>query len=282
MIILTQSTDKINVKLNNAVVANQLMCYTSFRQSDATTFTPSRSAVLTNNTTPVAMLSGVDGYNRGIDFMSIYNADTVAASATIVANISSADYTLWRGVLNAGERLEYNSTGFYVKDAFGATGITYAYGYNLSTTNNFNLSVLANNVSNTATALADVAGLGFPVVANKLYWFRFVIRYTAAAGTTGSRWTINGPATEYLVYSSEYSLAATTLTTNAYLISYDLPAAANTSTTNLNGARAIIEGLIVPTADGTVIARVGSEVLGSAVTAISGSFVEWEEIYSYV
>lgn len=282
MIILTQSTDKINVRLNNAVVANQLMCYTSFRQSDATTFTPSRSAVLTNNTTPVAMLSGVDGYNRGIDFMSIYNADTAAASATIVANINSVDYTLWRGVLKAGERLEYNSTGFCVKDVFGVAGITYAYGYNLSTTNNFNLSVLANNVSNAATALADVTGLGFPVVANKLYWFRFVIRYTAAITTTGSRWTINGPATEYLVYSSEYSLAAATLTTNVYLTSYDSPATANTGTTNLNGARAIIEGMVVPTADGTLMARSGSEIAGSAITALSGSFVEWEEIYSYV
>ncbi len=39
-----------------------------------------------------------------------------------------------------------------------------------------------------------------------------------------------------------------------------------------------LEGLILPTADGTVIARFASEILSSAITALAGSFVQYQQI----
>jgi hypothetical protein len=90
---------------------------------------------------------------------------------------------------------------------------------------------------------------------------------------------VNGPATTYLCYTSEYSLAATTTTRNANNISYDLPATSNaTSAGTTSGNRTVVEGVIIPSADGTVIARFASEVANSAITALAGSVVYYQEL----
>lgn len=80
---------------------------------------------------------------------------------------------------------------------------------------NIQLATLAADVTNNngvANTIADVTGLSFPVLSGKRYKFRFVIRYTAAATTTGSRWSINGPSTTELVYRARYSLTTTSST----------------------------------------------------------------------
>lgn len=134
----------------------------------------------------------------------------------------------------------------------------------------------ANAVANT---LADVTGLSFPVVAGNTYKFRFFIIYTAAATTTGSRWTINAPAVTTLNYRSEYSLTATSITSNEGLSAVNTAATANASSAATVSNIAIIEGVIVPSANGVVIARFASEIAASAIVAKAGrSFVEWEQI----
>ncbi|HZA18917.1 MAG TPA: collagen-like protein [Pseudonocardiaceae bacterium] len=134
--------------------------------------------------------------------------------------------------------------------------------------------VNANAVANT---LQDVTGLGFPVAAGKRYCFSFTVDYTAAAATTGSRWAINGPATTRVSYRSQYTLTATSETVNAGLTAYNLPAASNLSSVAA-GNLAIIEGVIAPSAAGTVVARFASEVASSAITAKAGSYVEFAEL----
>ena len=126
-----------------------------------------------------------------------------------------------------------------------------------------------------ANSIADVTGLSFPVVNATRYWFRFCLQYTAAAATTGSRWSIQGPAFSELRYGSEYSLTATSRTMNEGLAAYDLPAACNASSAATGANIAIIEGFVRPSADGSVIARFASEVASSAIIARSGSFVEY-------
>jgi hypothetical protein len=138
--------------------------------------------------------------------------------------------------------------------------------------------VLAGDVINanaTANTIADVTGLSFPVTAGKRYHFKFIISYTSAAATTGSRWSINGPASPtFLAYAARYTLTAITCTATAQ-VAYDLPAAAN-ATSLLAGNAAVIEGVIVPSVDGTVIARFASEIASSAITAKAGStLVYW-------
>jgi len=141
---------------------------------------------------------------------------------------------------------------------------------------------LPNDVINNnavANTIADVTGLSFPVVANTTYQFKFFIVYNSAATTTGSRWSINGPAATFMNYTSNYTLTATSITNNQGLASYNVPAASNASSLTTNNI-AIITGNIRPSANGTVIARFASEVLSSAITAVASgkSYVEYQII----
>lgn len=128
------------------------------------------------------------------------------------------------------------------------------------------------NASATANTTQDVTGLSFPVVAGNTYHFRFVIPYTSAATTTGSRWSINGPALTSLFYVTQWANTATT-SVIAYLSSYANPNIGSGSA--LAGNVAFMEGVITPSASGTVIARFASEIANSAITAKAGAFVEY-------
>ena len=146
-----------------------------------------------------------------------------------------------------------------------------------------NLVVLSADVVNnnaTANTIADVTGLSFAVVSGGTYFFRFNIWYQAAAGTTGSRWSVNGPTAAHIAYRANYSLTTTSETVISGSNAYGLPNASNATSavTTSGGNMAIIEGFIVATADGTVIARFASEISGSAITAKTGSFVEWYRV----
>jgi hypothetical protein len=135
-------------------------------------------------------------------------------------------------------------------------------------------------VNNNATAntIADITDLEFPVQSGARYHFRFSIPYTAAATSTGARFSITGPASPtYLAYRSDYTLTASTRTTNEGLGTYDLPAAAN-ATSLSTGNIAIIEGFIRPSADGVVKARFASEVSGSAITVKAGACVQFTKL----
>ena len=90
-------------------------------------------------------------------------------------------------------------------------------------------------------------------------------------------WSINGPAFSSLIYASTYTLTATTATTNRGLTGYNLPTAKN-GTSLTTGNLAEIEGIIWPTASGSVIARFASEVNGSAIVAKAGSVVFYEAL----
>jgi len=135
------------------------------------------------------------------------------------------------------------------------------------------------NNNGVANTIADVTGLSFPVVANTTYQFKFFIVYNSAATTTGSRWSINGPAATFMNYTSNYTLTATSITNNQGLSSYNVPAASNASSLTTNNI-AIITGNIRPSASGTVIARFASEILSSAITAVTSgkSYVEYQII----
>lgn len=132
-------------------------------------------------------------------------------------------------------------------------------------------------VNNNATpdTLQDITGLSFPVTANKKYWFRFFIPFTAASSSTGSRWAVNGPALTTLYAYSRSPLSATSFTQRLDT-GYDGGAISATSVGT--GNVAIIEGFVECSAAGTVIGRFSSEVAGSAITAKAGSYVEYLQL----
>jgi hypothetical protein len=155
------------------------------------------------------------------------------------------------------------------------TGLAFA-GTTLSTTAD-NFVTTAGDVTNSTTTYADVTGLSFAVVSGETYWFQASVLYDAAATTTGSKWSINGPASPTRV-AFKYSVSLTTTTTtdgNANF--YDLPTASNATSAYTNANVALLEGFITPSASGTVTVRFGSEVAASAITVKAGSILRWRK-----
>ena len=139
------------------------------------------------------------------------------------------------------------------------------------------LVTLASDQTNSnavADTLEDVTGLEFSATSGTTYRFRAVIAYTSNAGANGSRWTINGPTTSLLAYTSHYQLTETTMTTNN-ATAYAIPAASNASTVVTAGATAEIVGIVTPSATGTIIVQHASERANSTITALAGSTLEW-------
>lgn len=280
MIILTETTDNLQVALSGAVTLNELNCASSWRDITSATYAAGRTVCNTSGATDVNIVpSPAASTQRVVDFISIFNADTDNASVTIKIDANGTEFILFKTILGVGERVEYiDGQGFRVFSNSGALKNSINQGSN-SISSGMNISLLGQNVVNNnavANSIADVTGLSFPVANGSTYWFKFLIRYSSAATTTGSRWSINGPSFSALNYQSIYTLAATTITTNN-ATAYDIPAASNATSLTV-GNIAMIEGIITVTADGSVIARFASEVANSAITALAGSLVYYRDI----
>ncbi len=282
MIILTETTDNLQAVLGGNVTANQLRCATFWRDVTTTTYVPGRTLAATNNTTDVNIAAApASSTQRIIDTITIYNADTVNATVTVKLDANGTEFILWKGILAAGETLQYNDkTGFSVLTLVGAIKTSQTVGSNNPVINALNVVILAEDVVNnnaTLNTLADVTGMSFGVTAGQVYWFEFVIDYTAQATTTGSRWTLNGPAITRLSYTSEYSLTTTTKTMNN-LVAYQLPANSSATSGVTTGNIATIWGLFAPAESGTLQLQFASEIANSAITAKAGSALRWMRV----
>jgi len=117
MIVLSQTTDKIQVILGGAVSTNQGQCIASWRDINASGgYTAGRSLANTNNTTDVDLVaSPAASTQRLIDYISVYNNDSASITVTVKYDASGTDYILWKGTLTTGQRLEYeNGKGWTV------------------------------------------------------------------------------------------------------------------------------------------------------------------------
>lgn len=108
MLILTETSDIIEVVLGGAVTTNQLQCATAWRDITTTAYTPGRTVINTNNTTDVTVVgSPASSTQRVVDHINIYNNDTVSATVTVKFSASGTEYILWKGTLTAGQTLFY-------------------------------------------------------------------------------------------------------------------------------------------------------------------------------
>ena len=283
MIILSETTDNLEIVLGGSVTTNQLRCMTSWRDRTSTTFVAGRTVTNTNNTTDVNLAAApAASTQRVIDFISVYNEDTVNAVVTIKLDANGTQYTLCKVTLATTERLQYQEgVGFQVFASTGALKQSINQGANASTSG-ITAVVLGSDVTNNnavANTIQDVTGLSFSVTAGKWYYFKAVIYYTAAATTTGSRWGVNctaGTAAQ-LSFTSEYSLTTTTTTRNANVQAFDSPAGANATSASTTNNMAVLTGYFQPTATGTFIIRFASEVANSAIIAKTGSVLYYQQ-----
>jgi hypothetical protein len=169
----------------------------------------------------------------------------------------------------------------------GVTSITAGSGININQstgnvtiTNGIGVAVMTFDVESVTTALANINELSFSVLSGSTYRFRFVIHYEAFNTSTGSRFTLSGAATSILSYRSMYSLGAGTQTLNPALSTYDSPASSNLSSTATAGNIAIVEGILRPSENGSVVARFASEapIPSAFIRAKTGSYVEYQKI----
>jgi len=285
MIILSQTTDKIQINLGGSVTTNQLNCFVSYRDTTTTTITPGRNVVNTNNTTLVDLVgSPASSTRRVVEYISVYNNDTTSDTITINFYDNGTSYELIKTTLLVGEKLEYQSgVGFKCFDRFGSLKNSELY-QTMNLQSNFSSTTITNDVINNnavANTIADITGLSFPVTANKTYYFKFIITYTSSSTANGSRFTINGPSITRLNFLVKIPNAASTTTNSQSLTAYDTPSIAGTTSPVASATIGItgeIEGILVPSADGTLIGRFASEVANSAITVKAGSTVYYKQL----
>jgi len=129
-----------------------------------------------------------------------------------------------------------------------------------------NSVVLGANFSNAGTAsYEDVTGLSFPVTANKVYKWRATLGYT---NTANIQFSIDGPAVTFNRYRFTSAGTSTSNIVNNQS-SYNNP---NSTSAAVNGV-STADGLIRPSASGTVIIRARSASIGG-VTVLAGSIIE--------
>lgn len=283
MLLLASTSDKIQVTSSAAVTTDVHASWVDINGT-GTTVTPGRTntSITTATTTDVVASPAASTY-RTVKTLTVRNRHASSSQdVTVILTDGTTAIELIKVTLAAGETLHYDeSQGFTVKDTEGRVK-TRSDGLVAASTNTLNTVVLAADVTNNnavANTIADVTGLSFAVTAGETYWFRFVIQYTSAATTTGSRWTINGPAAPTaLRYTSTYSLTTTTGTINHGVAAYDSPAASNASSAATTSNVAVVEGYVTPSANGTLIARFASEVASSAIVAKAGSLLQWMRV----
>lgn len=278
MLVIKNSDGALQAQLAAAHTTAAGKLQASWRQITPATpnYTPDSFYGDTNGATAVTMAAQpATGTYLVADYIGYYNADTANQTLTVLVGTN----VLFKAVLAPGERVEYvDGKGWAVYMNNGAQKVSATNGAS-PVSSELNVAVLASDVTNnngTANTIQDVTGLSFAVTAGQRYRFRFCIPYTAAATTTGSRWSITGPGSPTeLRYRSQYSLTTTSRTSNDGLSTYDAPAASNASSAATGSNLAEIEGFITPSANGTVIARFASEIASSAIVAKAGAFVEW-------
>jgi len=108
MLVLTQTTDLIEIVLGGSVTTNQLKVTASWRDITTTAYTPGRTVSTTNDTTDVTVIgSPAASTQRVVDLINVYNLDTVSATVTIKFSDNGTEYILWRGIMTASQTLTY-------------------------------------------------------------------------------------------------------------------------------------------------------------------------------
>ncbi len=133
--------------------------------------------------------------------------------------------------------------------------------------------LLGADLTNSTTSLVDATGLSFSVVSGKTYRFKYYVVFQTAALTTGIQLSINAPTTTVLVFNVIIPITATT-NVLGYRRAVNV-ATVGTGVDVINAQLlALVEGVIVPSANGTLILRYCSEVASSAVVIKAGSHGE--------
>lgn len=280
MIILTNTTDKIQVVLGGTVATSQAACYASFRNTTSTTISAGRSIALTNNLTAVDLVSPPSASaQKVVDYISVYNEDTSPITVTINFFDNTSLFTLATAVLGVFEKIEYQEgTGFKIISASGAQKITDGMVGSPSCNGNISYVLKSTDQSTNSNTFVSITGLEFPVIAGRSYWFRFVIPFDCTNAATGSAFAITGPAAINLYYYTDVPASVSTRFPQRGITIYDGTTASGNSA-QATGNIATVEGVITPTSSGNITARFKhQEVATVFLIQKAGAHVQYIEI----
>lgn len=110
MLVLTETTDNLQAVLSAGSTTNNCPSVACWRDITTTAYTPGRTAVNTNGMTDATIVAApAASTQRVIDYVSIYNADTVNTTVTIKLDLNGTEYVVYQATLVTGGRLEYTS-----------------------------------------------------------------------------------------------------------------------------------------------------------------------------
>lgn len=282
MLILTQTTDSLQVKLAATVATSQAECFASYRNTTSSAISPLRNVTTTNNTTAVTLVSSPAGSNqRLVDYASVYNADTAAITATVLFNANGTLYELFVATLAPGEKLEYQEgIGFSVIAFNGGVKTAVEHGV-YTTTVPWTTVVLSADVSNsnaTANTYEDVTGLSFPIATTGTYWYKVTALLSVNIINRLGSLALNGPTTSFL---AQHTYVANTNINFIFssVTGYNLPATAiassapTTATTTM-----ILEGILTATATGTAQVRHLCSTANGVLTTKAGTTLQYYKV----
>lgn len=111
MIILDTTLKSLEIKLAGVVTTTQLpyvLAYVDLLSSDQSISAVGSNDGATNNTTAVVVLAApAAGHTRQVKFLSVFNADTVAATLTLQYNDNGTARIITKVVLDVGDNFIY-------------------------------------------------------------------------------------------------------------------------------------------------------------------------------
>lgn len=253
MIILINTTDKVQLVTSAAVA---LAVHSSFMDhtlsSDNFEAGKQNTAISTATTTDV-LAAPSSGVTRNVKSLFARNDGASDNEVTVRYDANGTTFDVFKATLTPGAVLQYlDGVGFFVTSVAGRMDA---------------LLVTTADVNNDTTSWADITGLTIPVKSGVTYSFTANILYQTNATTTGARFGCNGPATPtYLRLAgigtvTTSATAAVISTQTATVSAYDTSAiGAQTTGPGTVDSLAVIEGEIVPSADGTFAMRSQSEI----------------------
>jgi hypothetical protein len=139
-------------------------------------------------------------------------------------------------------------------------------------------NVLATDVALAASA-GDVTGLSIPVEAGLTYRFKFVITFNADATTSGSGFSLNGPAASTYVSYKAWNAESTASPAQSPMSvdGFSSTPSAGSANPYTTGNRAEFEGVVTPSVNGTLQIR-GIKETGTITVKAGVSYIEWSRI----
>lgn len=275
MLLLTSSTDKIQVVTDAAVTVD---VHASYMDYNGSTITPGRTntAISTQATTDVVAAPAAST-QRNVKVLNIRNTHTTSSVNITVQHVASGGTAvqLFKCSLLAGEHLIFaDEVGWQHFDSNGnlvvGTSIRFERRLRVNTT-----QIVS------GTGMTDITDLSTATLSSgKKYSFESVIFYSSDATTTGPAFSVNGPTMTDLQFGNIFvvtnSVTAASFGTGCATTRDTAAATGTTGVGPANTGMSILSGSFLTSNSGTFAVRFASEAAVLTAAKLGSWLRLWE------